>query len=118
MKKTLIGKNENGTDRYHYEFDGPEGGGLLFTGPISGTIVLKDGTPFNLSDELIEHGPGQAGPIHHHIEKLHERTGAIPGFKHTCSDDCGDEAEVIDATTAVIDVESVPTAGEIAPEVK
>lgn len=91
MLKNLIGQNEDGTPRYNYVYDGPEGGGVLKTGPVSATIALKDGTVYDLTDEFIEHAPGHAGPICHHIEKLHVRAGRLA--EHVCTDMCGDEAD-------------------------
>jgi hypothetical protein len=79
----------------NYAFDGSDGmEGVLKTGPVSGAIVLKDGTVYNVTDDFIEHKPGHAGPINHHIEKLLEKAGTLmPGFHHACSDACGAEKD-------------------------
>lgn len=70
-------------------YDGPEGGGVLLTGPISGTVVLKDGTVYDVTPEYITHAPGHAGPIMHHIHKLHGEKYGL----HVCSELCGDERD-------------------------
>lgn len=87
------GVNDDGTARRAYTYDGPEGGGVLYTGPVSATIQLKNGAIYDLSPTVIAHAPGDAGPLLHHIEMIHESTGRLgEGFKHTCTDACGDEA--------------------------
>lgn len=98
MKKTLI----EGTSRYEYDYDGHPDGGLMLTGPIATTITLKDGTVYDVTPEVIEHAPGHAGPILHHIEKFHEEMGGIPvgpnsirtPFTHVCTDACGMEKDL------------------------
>jgi hypothetical protein len=101
MRKELSGTNEDGTPHYRYYFEGPEGGGVVRTGPISGTVALKDGTVYDLSEDYVAHHPGHAGPLAHHIGMLHERAGRLQAldadgnpipFRHTCDDFCGDEA--------------------------
>ena len=94
VTKTLIGKNEDGSDRFDYDYNGDPDGGLTVTGPISGTVVLADGSVHSLTPEVIEHGPGQKGPILHHIESLHQEAGTFPGFVHACTDACGAERTV------------------------
>jgi len=94
MAKTLIGKNEDGTPHFRYVFDGPEGGGVIRTGPIAATVALKDGTVYDLSEDFVAHLPGHAGPIMHHIERLHQRSGLLgPSYVHVCSDECGSERD-------------------------
>lgn len=101
MRKWQAGVNEDGTPHFRYEFDGPEGGGVVRTGPISGTLVLKDGTVYDVSEDFIAHHPGHGGPLAHHIGLLQERSGRLKAldangnetpFQHVCTDDCGDEA--------------------------
>lgn len=66
---------ETSGDWFHYDYHGEEGGGLLLTGPVNGTIILKDGTVYDVSPETIPHFKGHAGPIVHHIESIHEAAG-------------------------------------------
>lgn len=113
FEKTQIGTKEDGTPIFHYDYKGQDGdtegntGGLLLTGPVFGTVALSDGTTYDVSPEVIEHAAGHAGPICHHIEKMHEANGGIPAgpnmvrvtthadgtpWTHTCTDACGTEA--------------------------
>ncbi len=95
ITKTPIGVNADGTLRFNYDYDGHPDGGQLITGPVNGTITLSDGTVYNITPEIIEVAPGHAGPICHHIGKIHEQTGLFgPDFKHACSDFCGMEADI------------------------
>ncbi len=89
MDTKVIGTNPDGSPHVEYIYTGPEGGGLLVTGPISGTVVLADGTVYSVTPEVIEWAPGHEGPILHHIEKLHEAAGTFKGFSHVCTDACG-----------------------------
>jgi hypothetical protein len=102
LTPTLTGKiNANGTPHINWVWDGsslPEGSGCLVTGPdVSGIIRLKDGTTYDVTPEVIEHAPGHAGPICHHIEKILEASGRLgelrPEATHTCTEACGAEAE-------------------------
>lgn len=105
-EKTQIGSKDDGSPIFHYTYLGQDGdvegntGGLLLTGPITGTITLSDGTHYDVSPEVIEHAPGHAGAIVHHIDKLHEENGGLPvgpnmirqPFVHFCTDQCGTES--------------------------
>lgn len=89
---------DDGSARNHYEYDGVEGGGVILTGPVSGTVQLKNGHVYDVTPELIEHQPGDAGAICHHIAKMHEASGRLAAFQkgdpvHTCTEECGDEAD-------------------------
>jgi hypothetical protein len=93
--KTRTGTNPDGSPFFDYNYSCdhgcPEGectGGLLVTGPISGTVVLSDGTPISVTPDVIEHAPGQVGEILCQIEQLHEKAGTFPGFTHTHTDAC------------------------------
>jgi hypothetical protein len=98
--RTETGVNPDGSIRYHHIYDGPEGGGILLTGPIAGAITLADGSAYDVTPGVIHHLPGHAGPILHHIEKIHESLGGVPvgnsgdrqPFTHTCTEACGAEA--------------------------
>ena len=94
--------NENGTPRVKWTWDGsdmPEGSGVLVTGPVKGEIVLKDGTRYDVTPEVIEHLPGHGGPIVHYIEKRLEEQGRLRVLQpagdgsHHCTEACGSEAE-------------------------
>lgn len=110
--------NPDGTPHFIYDYTctwdecshGPDGecaGGMLLTGPISGSLVLKDGSAYSVSPECIEVRPGHQGPILHHIERMHEAAGLqVPDptdtehlvkktmdFKHVCTESCGAEAD-------------------------
>lgn len=107
FEQTQIGSNPDGSPIFHYDYLGQDGdvegntGGLLLTGPITGTVTLSDGTTYNVSPEVIEHAAGHAGAIVHHIDRLHEANGGLPvgpdmirqPFVHFCTDVCGDEAD-------------------------
>lgn len=86
------GTNPDGSVRRSYVYNGPEGGGVLFTGPVSATVQLKDGSVYDLAPPVIAHAPGHLGPLLHHIEILQETAGRLgPDTAHACSDACGDE---------------------------
>lgn len=101
LTKTLTDRlNENGTPHVEYVWDGtdmPEGSGVLITGPAKGEVVLRDGTRYDVTPEVIEHLPGHAGPISHHIERQLESSGQLgalrPDGSHTCTEACGSEAD-------------------------
>ncbi len=94
--------NENGTPRVLWTWDGsdmPEGSGVLVTGPVKGEVVLKDGTRYDVTPEVIEHLPGHGGPLAHHIERRLEESGQLRALRgsddgtHTCTEACGPEAD-------------------------
>jgi hypothetical protein len=100
MTKTLDGTKIDGTPKYAYTYTGDPDGGLLITGPVSGTVRLADGTAYNVTPEVIEHGPGHAGPICHHIEVMHQESGFLGAdFVHTCTEACGAEPTPAAPTT-------------------
>jgi hypothetical protein len=102
--------NENGTPRvkYTYTADHPghvedDGCGVLYTGPVKGTVVLSDGTRYDVGPEAIEFLPGHDGPICHHIELIHQAAGVLGALRdpqgvldddglHHCTEACGAEA--------------------------
>lgn len=82
----------------NYIFDGSDGmEGVLFTGPVRGSVTLSDGTSYDLTPEVIEHLPGHAGPLCHHIERRLEESGQLGLLRadpvHTCTEACGSEAD-------------------------
>lgn len=91
----MLTRNPDGS----YLFDGSDGmEGVIKTGPVSGSVRLKDGTAYDVTPEFIEHAPGHGGRIAHHIAKIHEASGRLATFQggdpaHTCTEECGDEAE-------------------------
>jgi hypothetical protein len=100
LTHTLTDKIDgNGRPIVEYSFDGSDGmEGVIITGPAKGEIVLSDGTRYDLTPEVIEHLPGHAGPITHHIERQHELSGKLAELRpadptHTCTEACGDERE-------------------------
>lgn len=101
MTKERVGTNPDGSPHFLYDYtenspapEGVEPGGLMLTGPISGTVVLKDGTAYSVTPEVIEVGHGHTGPILHHIEKMQEAGGFNNGtFQHVCTERCGVEAD-------------------------
>jgi hypothetical protein len=80
LTKAQSGVNEDGTIRYHYTWNGE--GGVLKTGPVSGSVTLSDGTVYNVTDEYIEHAPGHASAIAFHISKMHEASGRLGQLLH------------------------------------
>jgi hypothetical protein len=107
MTKEQVGTNPDGSPHFLYTYACDHGceanggactGGLLLTGPISGTVGLKDGTLYSVTPDVIEHGPGHSGQILHHIEKMHEKASTFTNvdgspFKHVCTEACGPEAD-------------------------
>jgi hypothetical protein len=80
MLKTELtgGYNENGTPKIKYTFDGSDGmEGVVVTGPAKGTIVLADGTVYDVTPEVIEHKPGHAQEITEKIEDLLRASGKL-----------------------------------------
>jgi hypothetical protein len=86
-----------------YQWSGEPGGGVMQTGPVAGTVTLKDGTVYDVTPKIIEFAPGHAGPLHHHIERMHQFSEALnvpptpdrpEGYTvvHVCSERCGAEA--------------------------
>lgn len=100
IQSNPIGVAPTGELVYDHKYIGPEGGGIVMTGPVGGTVRLSDGTVYDVTPAFIGHAPGHAGPIAHHIEKMHEQAGGLPvgkdgtrvPFKHVCSAFCGAEA--------------------------
>jgi hypothetical protein len=96
--------DERGNLKWHYTWDGtgePEGAGVLATGGVSGPVRLADGTVYDVTDDYIQHAPGHAGPISHHIALKHEQRALDPGdpnpplgndYRHECTADCAGEA--------------------------
>jgi hypothetical protein len=82
LTRELIGKNEDNSPHYHYTYDGPEGGGLVRTGPVSGSVQLADGTVYDVGPEVIEHAPGHGNAIAFHIAKMHEKSGHLTRIIH------------------------------------
>ena len=100
MTVERTGTNPDGSPHNTYTYTCPDGhmdecsGGLLVTGPISGTVGLKDGTVYSVTPEVIELAHGHHGPVIHHVEKMHEKAGYNNGqFKHVCTEACGAEAD-------------------------
>ena len=82
MKQELVGHNEDGSPRVHYTYDGPEGGGIIKTGPIRGTVRLADGTEYKLDarniPEEIVFAPPATGPMFTGRDKYrYDRNGRI-----------------------------------------
>lgn len=81
-------------------WDGSDGTeGVVKTGPVSGTVRLKDGTSYNVTPEFIESkAAGHGGRIAHHIALMHQESGRLEEMTgsvvHTCTEECGDETEV------------------------
>lgn len=100
LTKALTDKvNEDGSPHIEWMFDESDnpGGGVMLTGPVKGEVVLSDGTRYDVTPSIIEHKAGHAGPISHHIEKLHEANGQLCVLRgwgspvHTCTEACGAE---------------------------
>lgn len=120
LTKTLTDRtDDNGRPVIEYAFDNEDGQweGVLLTGPAKGSVTLADGTVYDVTPEVIEHLPGHAGPISHHIAKQLEATGQLrqivdpqdlladpeldanvranleAKLTHSCTEACGSEAE-------------------------
>jgi hypothetical protein len=87
------------------------GGNIIFTGRVSGSVVLSNGKKYNVTPAVIEHDDGDAGLIGHHIAMIHEDLGTlnVPAskevpdgyvYKHVCDESCGEEATASVATAA------------------
>ena len=67
-------------------------GHVMYLGPVlTGTILLADGSGYDLSPDYIDCKPEHVGPINHHIAKLLVDQGKLES--HTCTDECGTERE-------------------------
>ena len=78
MAKHLIGTNEDGSARFHYNFaeDGDNFLGVaLFTGPISGTLAMRDGTAYDVSENVIHCKPEHLEELKLTIHKAHHAAG-------------------------------------------
>ena len=54
----------------HYRQDPPDPSkAVVFTGPIKGDVVLKDGTRYNVADDWIEVDAGHAEEVAHRISR-------------------------------------------------
>lgn len=72
MRKEIIGVNEDGSDRYN--FISETGHMVGPTGPISGQLIMDDGTVYDVSDHFVEvahevHRLELANKIGAHYEK-------------------------------------------------
>ena len=91
ITKAYLGQNEDGTPHFRYESDGH----VVVTGPAYGPVTTSDGTPYDVSEPVIEvASPEHAGEVAHLIGVKHEQDGHpdhAPGdpFVHECSDTCG-----------------------------
>ncbi len=118
VTKTRTGTNPDGSPFYDYAYSCdhgcPEGeckGGLIVTGPISGTVVLSDGTPVSVTPDVIEHAPGQAGEILCLIEQMHERAGTFGDFVHEHTENCAPVVAPTPAPTPEVAPTEAPAAG-------
>ena len=76
MQKRLIGENPDGTHRFEYSImDEPEGTALFVTGPISGTVVLADGTAYEVTEYAIPVKNEHVSELALTIHKMHHAAG-------------------------------------------
>ena len=96
---TIQGKDDKGEPWKNYSFVKPGTNGepidgflghIMYLGPVvQGTILLKDGTGYDLTPDHIDCKPEHVGAINHHVALWHVANGTLDA--HTCTDDCGDE---------------------------
>ena len=96
MIKTATGEvHEDGSPKFHFELTQDEvdaGLSVAFaTGPVSGSVALRDGAVYDITDFWIAVRPEHAGPIAHHIHRLHNALGTPGVPEHACSEECGFE---------------------------
>jgi hypothetical protein len=91
ITKTFLRLNDDGSPHFHYASDGH----VVVTGPAYGPVTTSDGTPYDVSEQVIEvASPEHAGEANHLIGLIHEERGhpdhkdGTP-FVHTCTDTCG-----------------------------
>lgn len=85
--KTELKYDEDGTPRFNYVTEA-ENPAVIATGPVTGPIVLNDGTVYDVTPDYIEHDPKHTNAILYHIEKWHEKAGTFgKDFKASGSDD-------------------------------
>jgi hypothetical protein len=98
MDKTPTSEiNEDGTPRHNFTLtaeDWEAGRTCAFaTGPVAGSIVLSDGAAYDVTDFWIAVKPEHAGPLNHHIHRIHNALGNPQVPEHKCSEGCGFEQE-------------------------
>lgn len=70
---------------YNYASSDGQPTGFLLTGAVAGTVVLDDGTAYDVTPEVIEHelGKGHGEAIAYHIHRMHQSAGRIPADQDT-----------------------------------
>ena len=98
IQKINIGTKEDGSHLWHYYSDDPVSDPLyaVITGPITGSVLSADGTPYNVTEHVIEAALEHHGDISHAIGVRYELEGhpsltdPDAPFIHECTDICGD----------------------------
>lgn len=75
LTKTHLGRNEDGSPRFHYQHDGAKGTAVVITGPIYGEVTLPDGTTYDVTDDAIEVPAKHAEQVAAAIGDRHEAEG-------------------------------------------
>lgn len=71
---TRLGTNDDGSPHYHIYSDDPTKA-LVWTGPIMGTVVLPDGTGYDITAPMIEVEPGHELLVSDAIGERHQAEG-------------------------------------------
>jgi hypothetical protein len=103
IKEMVVG--EDGVQRWHYYQDPPDPDKpIVMTGPVTGSVVLKDGTTYDVTADFVEvDATDQAQELMHKIGLYHEEHGhpshpsraasnydpLVDEFQHVCDDGCG-----------------------------
>jgi hypothetical protein len=107
--------NEDGSPRFNNSWtplEGDETIHVVQTGPINGTLLLADGTAYDVTPDHIQVKAVHVDAIHYAIAKAHESSGKLTEFVHgpnwrgTPATVTGDETDF-----TVVPGEDAPAAG-------
>jgi hypothetical protein len=78
-QKMHLGTDPDGTPHFHYDFSTDPGFTenhvALYTGPIGGTLVLADGTAYDVSEQIIAVHKDHVAELTTAIHKAHHAAG-------------------------------------------
>jgi hypothetical protein len=83
--KTYNGDNEDGTPNFTFDFDDPANPmpathHIFWTGPISTTLRMDDGTPYNVTDKFIGIHVDHDAELKAKIRAFHVEHGTFEGL--------------------------------------
>lgn len=99
MRKIAIGTNADGSIHHHFLPDDPATAHVVYTGPLTGSVKLADGSEYDVTDQWIQvESVDHAQHVSHAIGMRYETEGhpqhtdGTP-FVHACADTCGTAAD-------------------------